>query len=113
MTENNKTLKENTVGDYFKKVEAKLPPEKVTEAYKKAETRALQYQLAQMRKDLGIRQEDIEGFSQESISRIENRTDIKLSTLIDYLSNLNVGLEIIAYPHKKGRKKDSYTLLKI
>ncbi len=101
------------VGDYFKKAEKNLPHDKVQEANARAEAKALQYHLKEMREKLGIRQGDMIGFSQESISQIENRKDIKISTLIEYLSSLDVGLEIIAHPNKKEYKKDSYTLLKI
>lgn len=50
-------------------------------------------------------------FSQSSISKIEGRKDIKISTLIDYLDNLGMGLEIRAYS-KASPFKDT-VLLKI
>jgi hypothetical protein len=99
--------------DAIAEMEAQLSPERVERARKNAETEVLQLRLAAMRKDLGVRQEDIKGFSQASISKIEKRKDIKLSTLIEYMESLGMGLEIRAYPHKIHKEKDSYTLLKI
>lgn len=47
---------------------------------------------------MGIRQEDIKGFTQSSISKLESRKDIKVSALIEYLDNIGMGVEIKAYP---------------
>ena len=51
--------------------------------------------LAEARKKMGLRQIDIEGFTQAEVSKIENRPDIKLSTLIDYLKSIGMGVKIV------------------
>lgn len=63
---------------------------------------------------MGIRQEDIKSFSQSGISKLEARKDLKISTLIEYLDNLGLGVEIKAYQKKQGRKKNQeFVLLKV
>ena len=99
--------------DAIAEMESLLPPERVERSRKNAEAKVFQIRLAAMRKEMGIRQEDIKGFSQASISKIEKRSDMKLSTLVGYIDSLGMGLEIKAYPHKQHKDKDSYTLLKI
>ena len=46
-------------------------------------------------------------FVQESfiISKLDNRKDIRISTLIDYINNLGIGLEITAYPRNSAKKE--------
>jgi hypothetical protein len=39
------------------------------------------------------------------ISKLDNRKDIRISTLIDYLDNLGMGLEITAYPKNSAKKE--------
>ncbi len=97
--------------NFFDKVEARLPIEKVKEAYRKGEAMSLQYRLKNMRQALGVRQEDMKGFSQVSISKIEKRKDMRISTLIEYLNVLGVDLEIIARPHKKVKDSAPYYVL--
>jgi len=50
----------------------------------------------------------LKGFSQPAISRIEGRTDIKLSTLIKYLTQMDLDMEIKVRPRspKKGVPKE-------
>jgi hypothetical protein len=100
--------------DFITELEEMLPPERVTRARKEAEKEIFQIHLSELRKEMGIRQEDIKSFSQSSISKLEARKDIKISTLIEYLENLGLGIEIKAYQKNKARKKNQeYVLLKI
>lgn len=64
--------------------------------------------LAELRKKFGIKQSDIKGFSQVSISRIESRNGIRFFTLIDYIHTCGLGLEIKVIPLKKGKKKNLF-----
>jgi hypothetical protein len=106
MTEKNK--------DFTTELAEMLPPERVARARKEAEKEIFQIRLSELRKKMGIRQEDIKTFSQSSISKLEARKDIKISTLIEYLKNLGLGIEIKAYQKSEGRKKNQeYVLLKI
>ncbi|MFZ4618155.1 MAG: hypothetical protein ACOYM2_18405 [Rectinemataceae bacterium] len=49
-------------------------------------------------------------FTQTSASRLEKRTDWKLSTLIEYLDDIGMGLELRAYPKKA--KAEAETLFR-
>jgi hypothetical protein len=55
----------------------------------------------------------MKAFSQTAVSKLERRKDMKLSTLIEYLDEIGMGLEIRAY--RKGVKKNgkAQTLLKV
>jgi len=92
--------------DFITELEEMLPPERVARARKEAEKEIFQIRLSELRKEMGIRQEDIKSFSQSSISKLEARKDIKISTLIEYLENLGLGIEIKAYQKNKARKKN-------
>ena len=63
-----------------------------------AEQDLLAARLVELRQSQNIRQDDMPHFSQTSISRIEHRKDIKISTLLEYLDSLGMGVEIKAYP---------------
>lgn len=94
----------------IKAMEAKMNPESVKRAHKKAEQEILTIKLAQLREEQNIKQSDMDNFTQTAISKIERRKDIKISTLIDYLDNLGMGLEIKAYSRTTKIEK---SLLKI
>ena len=100
--------------DFTDELAAMLPEERVKRAKKEAEKIIFQIHLAELRKKMGLRQEDIKDFSQSSISKLESRKDIKISTLIDYLDKIGMGIEIKAYPkNKKGKSIDEVVLLKV
>lgn len=72
----------------------------------KEELKKLPTKLFKLRKELKINQNEMNSFNQASISKIEQREDIKLSTLIDYLDDLGYGLEIKAYSkNNNGNEK--------
>lgn len=52
--------------------------------------------LKELRKLVGLKQHHIKGFKQASVSKIESRRDIKISTLIDYVHELGLELEVRA-----------------
>ena len=71
----------------------------------------LALQLAKLRERQGVRQSDIGAFSQTAISKLERRKDMKLSTLIEYVQGIGMGLEIRVY--RKGRRSGkAQTLLR-
>jgi hypothetical protein len=86
-------------------MERTLPRGRVERARSEAAALIRQIQLAELRKKLGIRQSQLATFSQSAISRLEARTDMKLSTLSAYLDALGLGMEIKVY-RKNGAKKD-------
>jgi hypothetical protein len=49
--------------------------------------------LSELRKQMGVKQEDIQAFTQSGISKIESRKDMKISTLVQYLNNIGMDLE--------------------
>lgn len=69
--------------------------------------------LSELRKKNNIKQTDVKSFSQSALSKLESRKDMKISTLIEYLKNINMGLEIRAIPKGKHSKKDEAVLVKI
>lgn len=67
--------------------------------------------LAELREQFKVKQSDIKGFSQPAISRIEGRTDIKLSTLVKYLSQMGLEMEIKVRPKTPTKGLPSEVLL--
>ncbi len=100
--------------DFTDELAAMLPRERVERAKKEAEKEIFQIRLVELRKKMGIRQEDVKTFSQSSISKLEARKDMKLSTLIEYLTNIGMGVEIKAYPkNRKHTANEEVVLLKV
>lgn len=92
------------VKNAIKAIEATMPQDAVAQAHREAEQEIFRITLSKLRKQMGIKQADVMTFSQTSISRLENRKDMKLSTLVEYLDSLGLGGEIKVFPkkHKKG-----------
>lgn len=59
--------------------------------------------LKSLRKSLGLKQTDLEGIDQPDVSKIENRLDLKLSTLNKYAKACGLELEIV-FKSKSGGK---------
>jgi len=78
-----------------------------------AEQEILAIRLGQLREKLGVKQNEFEYFSQTSISRLEKRKDIRISTLIEYLGNLGMGLEIKTFPKTNAEKINEEILLRV
>ena len=97
----------------IKMMENMMTPESVRKAHIKAEQEILTIRLAQLREIMNKKQTEIKNFTQSSVSKIEKRKDIKISTLIDYLDSLGMGLEITAYPKKSKIATEKTVLLKI
>jgi hypothetical protein len=86
-------------------LEARMDPEVLAKAKKMAQKESLNIRLAMLREKYGMKQSEIPAFTQTAVSKLENRKDIRISTLIDYLDSLGMGLEITACP-KNSRKKE-------
>jgi len=102
--------KKQKISNFFKHCEKTMSKESIERSNKKAQKILLQIRLKELREKEGFKQTDINSFSQPSISRIESRHDLKLSTLQEYLTAIGMTLEIIARPKKNPKKK--YILLK-
>lgn len=83
--------------DAIKMMESKISPESIKKVHEQAEREILSIRLAQLREEQNIKQTDIKNFTQSSVSKIERRKDLKISTLIDYLGSIGMGVEIKAY----------------
>ena len=94
-------------------MESMMTPESIERSRKKAEQEIFAIKLGQIREKRGLKQNEVRNFSQTSISRLERRKDIKVSTLVDYLSSLDMGLEIKTYPKNKKVKMKEEILLRI
>ena len=99
--------------DAIKMMESKMTPESVARSRMMAEQEILTIRLGQLREKLGVNQDEFDNFSQTSISRLEKRKDIRLSTLIAYLNNLGMGLEIRTFPKKRRKKAKEEILLRV
>jgi molecular chaperone GrpE (heat shock protein) len=86
-------------------LDARMNPQVITKAKKMAERESLNIRLGMLRDKYGIKQSEVENFTQTAVSKLENRKDIRISTLIDYLDSLGMGLEIIAYPKNSAKKE--------
>jgi hypothetical protein len=95
--------------NFFESIEKLMSTADIKKSKEKAKKLIFQYRLKELREKQGIKQEEIERFSQPSISRIEKRTDIKLSTLFEYLESIGLNLEITA--RSKKNPKIKYILL--
>ena len=97
----------------IKMMESKMAPESVIRSRIMAEQEILTIRLGQLREKLGIKQTDFDNFSQTSISRLEKRKDIRISTLIEYLNNLGMGLEIKTFPKTDSKNTKEEVLLRV
>ena len=86
-------------------LDAKMKPEVLAKAKKMAEQESLNIRLGMLLEKYGIKQSDIANFSQTAVSKLENRKNIRISTLIDYLDSLGMGLEITAYSRYSSQKE--------
>ena len=90
-----------------------MSPESVKRAEIKAERDIMAIRLAELREERNVKQSEMTNFTQSSVSKIEKRKDIKISTLIDYLDSLGMGLKIITYPKLADSSKQEKVLLKL
>jgi hypothetical protein len=86
-------------------LDARMDPAVLERARKMAQKEILNIKLAMLREKYGVKQNEIENFTQTAVSKLENRKDIRISTLIDYLDSLDMGLEITAYPRNSTEKE--------
>jgi hypothetical protein len=86
-------------------LEARMKPEVLARARKMAQEESLNIRLAVLREKYGIKQCDITNFTQTAVSKLERRKDIRITTLIDYLDSLGMGLEINACPRSSAKKE--------
>jgi len=86
-------------------LEARMDPAVLERARRMAEKESLNIRLSMLREKYGMKQSEITNFTQTAVSKLENRRDIRISTLIDYLDSLGMGLEIVAYPKNSAERE--------
>ena len=94
-------------------MESMMSPESIERSRKKAEQEIFSIKLGMLREKRGLKQNEIKNFSQTSVSRLERRNDIKISTLADYLHSMDMGLEIRTFPKNKKIKMKEEVLLRL
>jgi hypothetical protein len=101
------------VKNAVKAMEKMMSADQVRRARLAADREILSLQLAKLRERQGVRQSDMKAFSQTAISKLERRKDMKLSTLIEYLEGIGMGLEISVYRKGAKRAGKKETLLRV
>jgi hypothetical protein len=86
-------------------LDARMKAEVLARARKRAEQESLTIRLGMLREKYGMTQSEITNFTQTAVSKLEKRKDIRISTLIDYLDSLGLGLEIAACPKNSTKKE--------
>jgi len=107
-----KTLKTKNKSDFIDELSSTLSDKRIKKAQKEAENEIIKIRLSELREKRGFRQEDIKSFSQSSVSKLESRNDMKISTLVEYLDNLGLSIEIKAYPKNNKKKNEEILILK-
>ena len=101
------------VKNAVKAMEELMTNEQVHLARADAEREVLAMRLAELRERRGIKQADFKAFSQTAVSKLERRKDMKVSTLIEYLDSIGMGLEIKAYAKDGTGSPITETLLRV
>jgi predicted transcriptional regulator len=84
----------------FRELEAKMQPQSLARAKVRAKEMMAEMLLAQVRKAVGLTQEDLAaslGIKQPTLSRLESQNDMQISTLRCLIQALGGQLEIIAH----------------
>jgi transcriptional regulator with XRE-family HTH domain len=82
-----------------------MDPAVLEKARRMAQEESLNIRLGLLREKYGVKQSEIANFTQTAVSKLENRKDIRISTLIDYFASLGMGVEITAYPKNSAKKE--------
>jgi predicted XRE-type DNA-binding protein len=93
------------IRDAMQAMESVMSDDEIARSNEIYKQELLMLNLAELREQYNIKQADLKGFSQPAISRIERRKDIKLSTLIKYLKQMDLDIEIKVRP--RNPKNDS------
>lgn len=82
--------------DAIKHMDSVIGPKRAKRAEARAQREAHKIRLAELRKLGKLTQSQVKGFTQVEVSKIENREDMKVSTLIRYVQGLGADIKIIA-----------------
>lgn len=84
----------------FEKLKKSMRPESLKKANAKAKEMMAEMLLSEIRKEVGLTQEDIAeamGIKQPSLSKLESQDDIQVSTLKKLIQALGGQLELVAH----------------
>jgi transcriptional regulator with XRE-family HTH domain len=96
-----------------KAMEGMMTEEQIRRAHATAEREILAIRLAKLRERRGIKQTEVPAFSQTAVSKLEKRKDMKISTLVEYLEGIGMGLELRVYPKGSNGTTQGEILLKV
>lgn len=99
------------VNDALAAMESVMSNESIARSDEIYEREIFMLQLSDLRKKFNTKQSEIKGFSQPAISRIEGRNDIKLSTLIKYITQMDLEMEIKVRPRHPEKGIPSEVML--
>ena len=85
--------------NFIYELSSTLSKERVKRAKKEAEEEIFQIQLSELRTKMGLRQEDVKTFTQ--YTKLEKRKDLKISTLVECLDGVGMGVEVKALKEKE------------
>lgn len=107
-------MKKSKSNNAINELKSMMSKDSIERAEKKAQDILFNIKLADLRKEAGMKQQDIKSFSQSGLSKIESRSDMKISTLREYLHSIGMELEIRARKinKKKSTNEKEYVLLK-
>jgi transcriptional regulator with XRE-family HTH domain len=94
-------------------MEKSMKRESVHRANLAADQEILSIRLAELRSKQGVKQSEMGSFTQTAVSKLEKRKDMKLSTLIEYLEDIGMGLEIRVFPKEGSHAGEEETLLRV
>lgn len=96
----------------IKMMENNMSEDSVRRARMKAELESLSIRMSELREERGVKQSEMKNFRQSSVSKIESRKDMKISTILDYFDSLGMGVEISVYP-RSGGEDSKQVLLRV
>ena len=99
--------------DVSKHAAVALPAKRLARGKADARDEIRKIQLTELRKKLQLNQTELKGLRQADVSKIENRPDMKLSTLVKYVvEGLGVELEIKVHIRGGGAAHEEITLFR-
>lgn len=97
-----------------KLLESRFAPDEIEEIKTSTQREILLIKLSELRRIMNVTQQEVKGFSQPAVASLEKRKDMKLSTLVHYLSDIGMGMEIKVFPkHKRAIVPKEMVLLKV
>ena len=99
--------------DAIKMMESKMSLESVLRSRIIAEQEILAIKLQNLKEKFHNNQDDCKELDDISISPITEKEEIKISTLIEYLDKLGLGLEIKTFPKNNTNMTEDEILLRI